>query len=153
MLDDILKKEIKSVNKKAKAEIGGLKYIASLIQSENNFFKEKLRGYSNEEIYQEIKGILNQMHETYVFEERVLMDNVRGRSKEDIEKSKFLGFEKVTGKPAYLDGYFDTGEIISLTSSGKEILNNYRTSRGELSIKEYQKDLRNKIIARSSHLS
>jgi len=163
MLDEILKretelinqnaeKEINSVNKNAKIEINSMKYIANFIKTENNSLKIKFKNHSTEEIYQEIKKIINCMYETYSFESQILFDNIKKRSKEDLEKSILLGFEEITGDSNVLDGYLDTGELLRLTQKGKEILNGYRLARDELTIEDYKKDLTNRVIISSKHL-
>jgi hypothetical protein len=143
MLNDFLKKEISSIEENAKADIGAVKYVGTLVGK----LKHK---YSNpemeKEIYSDLKDLMNKIYQTYGYEDEVLLDNAKNyRKREEMEKGAVLGLEKISGDPNVLDGAFDTGEILSLTSKGKKILNGYRLARGELTLEDERKDLHRRL--------
>lgn len=138
MLEDFLKKEIVSVENKAKADIGAVKYVGGLVDE----FSGKFKGYSREEVYCELKDLIDKIYKTYDYKDSLLLDNARNyRKKEEMKKGVILGLEEISGDPKVLDGAFDIGEVLSLTEKGKNILNGYRLARGELTLENERKEL------------
>jgi hypothetical protein len=141
MLDELLNKEIVSIENEAKADIGAAKYICGLV----NQFENRFKGYSEKEVYYELKSFIEKLYKTYDIQDNLLRIN-DSRMKEDVRISFILGLEKSEGNDKnVLDGYFDTGEILSLTEKGKEILNGYRLARGELSLEGHRKYIEQKF--------
>lgn len=150
MLDDFLKKEIISAcenrDKKisdlegcTEIEIKTINYVGSLVKRFKKFYE---KGSSDENIYSDLKNILGRIYETYKLGEEDLLDNAKNyRGRKEIKKGVSLGLEKISGDPNVLDGYLDFGEVLSLTTKGKTILNGYRLARGELTLEDERKDL------------
>lgn len=147
MLDEILEKEITLIHKNAEADINSVNYFVGLVER----FEKRFKGYSQFEIYKEIKEAVKELHEIYSFGDE--NGFVSFRKDENIERSVVLGFEEVHGSDeGILDGYYDPGKSLNLTSRGKEILNGYRLARRELSLEENRKHILKKCLSLSEHL-
>jgi len=162
MLDDFLDKkvvdvcenrdqQILDIEENTEVEIKTINYVGSLIKGFKKFYE---KGSSEEAIYSDIGNVMNKIYQTYDYKDEVLLDNAKNyRERSEIENGGvLLGLEKISGDPNVLDGAFDTGEILSLTTKGKEILDGYRLAKGELTLEDERRDLHRRFREKSYYL-